>query len=200
MNHYFDAQPQSPSRPQAFALTYRGAAFTFTSDAGVFSKGDLDAGTRLLLDALPWPLSGRLYDLGCGWGAVGVIAGKLSPGLAVTMSDLNERAVSLAAMNARANGVAACAMAADGARGVDGRFDVITLNPPIRAGKDTVYRLFREARERLAPRGARYVVMRVKQGAPSALKYLATIFQSVETVRRSGGYHVFCCKEARDAI
>jgi 16S rRNA G1207 methylase RsmC len=45
----------------------------FITDAGVFSRDGLDAGTRVLLEALP-PLSGRVLDLGCGWGALAEMA------------------------------------------------------------------------------------------------------------------------------
>jgi 16S rRNA (guanine1207-N2)-methyltransferase len=54
--------------------------------------------------------------------------------------------------------------------------------------------LFREAKDSLEKGGALYIVMRKQQGAPSAKKYLQTLFDSVETVARKGGYHVFCCK------
>lgn len=71
---------------------------SFETDAGVFSKGELDEGTRVLLEALP-PLHGRALDLGCGWGAVGVLLGKKYPDVSLLMADVNERAVALAAKN-----------------------------------------------------------------------------------------------------
>jgi 16S rRNA (guanine1207-N2)-methyltransferase len=191
---YYEARPQTPSKPVVFHLKWKDTRFTFTTDAGVFSKGELDPGTRLLLTALPLPLQGSLLDLGCGWGPVGVIAGKLSPGASITMCDINERAVALAKQNLLANGVKAEVFCTDGTKGLQNSYSVIALNPPIRSGKETVYRLFREAKDSLEKGGALYIVMRKQQGAPSAKKYLQTLFDSVETVARKGGYHVFCCK------
>lgn len=191
---YYEAQPNTPSKPVVFQLKWADIPFTFTTDAGVFSKGELDPGTRLLINSLPLPLEGSLLDLGCGWGPVGVIAGKLSPAASITMCDINERAVALAKQNLRDNGVKAEALVLDGAKGLNRRFDVIALNPPIRTGKENVYRLFREAKERLEKDGAFYIVIRKQQGAPSAKKYLQTLFEYVDTVARNGGYHVLCCK------
>lgn len=191
---YYEARPKTPSKPVVFHLKWADTRFTFTTDAGVFSKGELDPGTRLLLTALPLPLQGSLLDLGCGWGPVGVIAGKLSPGASITMCDINERAVALSKQNLLANGVKAEVFCTDGTKGLQNSYSVIALNPPIRSGKETVYRLFREAKDSLEKGGALYIVMRKQQGAPSAKKYLQTLFDSVETVARKGGYHVFCCK------
>lgn len=190
---YFAQQPDAPSSPRAFELTWNGRAYTFLTDSGVFSKGELDAGTRALLFALPDPGEGRLLDLGCGWGPVGVLMGAQYPRAQITMTDVNERAVALARKNALANRVTATAVVGDGLQNAPGPWDVLALNPPIRAGKALVYRLFAECAIALAPRGALYVVIRRQQGADSAKQYLRTLFRQVDTVARKGGFHVFRC-------
>ena len=38
-----------------------------------------------------------------------------------------------------------------------------------------------------------YLVIRKQQGAPSALKYLSTLFVSAEVIEKSGGYWVIRC-------
>jgi len=78
----------------------------------------------------------------------------------------------------------------DGFAAVEGRFDAIVTNPPIRAGKAVIYGLFAQARDYLKPDGALYVVIRKQQGAPSALKYLKEIYAQAETVDRGSGFHV----------
>ena len=70
-DQYYTADPTSESKPTPCAFPYRGYGLNFMTDAGVFSKGELDVGSRLLLDALP-ALSGDVLDLGCGWGAIGI--------------------------------------------------------------------------------------------------------------------------------
>ena len=65
---YFTADPTCESKQVPCSFVYRGHGLNFMTDAGVFSKGELDTGTRLLLDALP-DVYGDVLDLGCGWGA-----------------------------------------------------------------------------------------------------------------------------------
>ena len=52
-DHYYTESPSSQSHPAEARFDYRGRAFTLISDAGVFSRGELDSGTRILLSALP---------------------------------------------------------------------------------------------------------------------------------------------------
>ena len=189
---YFSREPSSQSNPVSFNYVYRGKTLSLRTDAGVFSRGEMDYGTRTLLDALP-PLYGRVLDLGCGYGAVGVCAAAAYD-VALTMTDVNLRALELARENLRANNVEGCVVESDGLSAVAGAFDFILLNPPIRAGKEVVYRLFSESARALNAGGALYLVIRKQQGAQSAEKYLNTLFASVETVERSGGFRVLKCQ------
>jgi 16S rRNA (guanine1207-N2)-methyltransferase len=188
-DHYYTENPNSAHDERRIALRALGNDLTFVTDAGVFSRDGLDRGTEVLLEALP-PLEGRVLDLGCGWGAVGVALGKRYPALDIVMTDINSRAVELARRNLAENGVTAAVLQGDGFDAVEGRFDAIVTNPPIRAGKAVIYGLFARAREYLEPDGALYVVIRKQQGAPSALKYLKEIYSQAETVDRASGFHV----------
>ena len=187
--HYYTAEPDSAHDERRFECEILGRRLAFTTDAGVFSRDGLDRGTEVLLESLP-PLRGRVLDLGCGWGAVGVALAKRYPALEVVMTDINQRAVALARRNLAANGVAAEVAQGDGFAAVTGKFDAIVTNPPIRAGKAVIYALFSRARDFLKPGGALYVVIRKQQGAPSALKYLREIYAEAEVIDRSGGFHV----------
>ena len=197
-DHYFSQAPQSAHQYETAAYEYRGEALRFTTDAGVFSRGEVDFGTNTLLKSLPQEMAGRVLDLGCGWGAVGVSVGKRYPACEIVMTDVNARARALAERNARDNGVDALAVQGDGLENVEGAFDYILTNPPIRAGKQVIYRLFAESRKRLSPGGSLYLVIRKQQGAESAVKYLKTIFPSVETVEKSGGFWVIRCREGTE--
>ena len=75
-DHYYTRVPGSASRPVACEYTYRGIPLSFMTDAGVFSKGEVDTGTRLLLEALPEEMHGEILDLGCGWGVIGIAAAR----------------------------------------------------------------------------------------------------------------------------
>ena len=105
-----------------------------------------------------------------------------------------ERALELAGKNAQRNGVAAETYLSDGLENVPGSFDFILTNPPIRAGKQVIYKMFADSAERLNENGQLYLVIRKQQGAESALKYLKTVFGQVETVEKSGGFWVIRCR------
>jgi 16S rRNA (guanine1207-N2)-methyltransferase len=170
--HYYTSAPESESKPFEFEAECLKQKLFFACDRGVFSKGEIDEGTRILLEALP-PLKGRVLDLGCGWGPVGITLGKLYHDLSVLMSDVNQRAVDLAKTNIKKNGLQNVeAVASDGFDMLEGTFDCIITNPPIRAGKQTIYRLFDDAIKHLNPGGSLFIVIRRQQGAESALKHL----------------------------
>ncbi|MBR6028500.1 MAG: methyltransferase [Clostridia bacterium] len=195
MQQYFAREPESASRPAECHFSYRGASLTFETDSGVFSRGEMDEGTRLLLEALP-PLSGDVLDLGCGWGAVGVSIAKAYPEAKVCMGDVNLRALSLAWENAARNGVSVRCEESDGLAAFAGqRFDTVATNPPIRAGKQVVYRLLAEAVRALKPGGELYVVIRKQQGAESCQKHLRTLCGDVERVARDKGFWVLRARE-----
>ena len=193
-DHYYTTDPNSISAPREISSEYRGLKIRFITDNGVFSKNEVDPGSLLLMNALPDPMTGTLCDIGCGWGAMGVSIAKKYPLLKVTMSDVNERALQLCKKNAVLNGVEADILESDGMEKVEGVFDYIITNPPIRAGKLVIYRFFKEASEKLKKDGKLYIVIRKQQGAASAVKYLQTLFEFVNTIERSGGYHVLECR------
>ena len=187
---YYTSEPTSESKPVPCAFPYRGYGLHFMTDAGVFSKGELDPGTRLLLDALP-ELSGDVLDVGCGWGAIGIAVARAYPACRVTMIDVNRRALGLCRENAARNHVTAECLESDGLTAVAGRsFDAVITNPPIRAGKQVIYKMFADAAHQLAPDGALYLVIRKQQGAESCMKYLKSIFASVDKLDKSNGYWV----------
>nr|SIP63358.1 Ribosomal RNA small subunit methyltransferase C [uncultured bacterium] len=195
---YFSREPSSGSRPAACAFSYRGRSLRFETDAGVFSRGELDTGSRLLLDSLP-ALSGEVLDLGCGWGALGVAVASANPGAAVTMVDVNLRALALARRNAEVNRVSVRVLESDGFAGLGTqRFDAVVTNPPIRAGKQVIYRLFADAAERLNPGGALFLVIRKQQGAESAMRYLTTLFPRTERIARDAGFWVIRCEKTEE--
>lgn len=190
--HYFTEEPASPSSKIEITARLRGTEYRFFTEAGVFSRFKVDRGTRLLIDALPLPKQGKLLDLGCGYGPVGIAAAKEKQELEVIMVDVNRRAVELAKENARLNSVKVDVRWGEGFTNVPERdFSLIATNPPIRAGKQVIYPLLREAKEHLAPGGILCVVIRTKQGASSLENHLNDHYARVETIDKGGGYRVF---------
>ena len=190
-DHYFSRNPASESRPMDCDFVYRGISLRFRTDAGVFSRGEADPGTRLLLEALPEHMEGDILDLGCGWGIIGISVARRWPETRVVLADVNERALSLSRENAGINHVAVTCVESDGMAAFAGRyFDAVITNPPIRAGKQVIYRMFADAARSLRENGALYLVIRKQQGAESCIRYLQTLYGDVTKLDRSGGYWV----------
>ncbi len=136
---------------------------------------------------------GPILDLGCGYGPIGIVlADQFAPCEAVMM-DVNERAMELARRTAEENGLAASVIVCREAELPDRRFRLVVTNPPIRAGKQTVYHFFALACEKLLPGGSFFAVLRKNQGAESAVRELRTLFGNCETIERQSGFHVLRC-------
>lgn len=188
-DHYYTQRPESAHNERTIRATAGGLTLEFVTDAGVFSKNELDPGSRLLIESLP-PLAGRVLDLGCGWGPVGAFLAKLNPAAQLVLADVNQRALALARRNLKANGVEAEVVESDGFERVEGTFSHVVTNPPIRAGKALIYALFDEAFRRLEPGGALTIVIRKQQGAPSALKHFQETFGGGAIIAKDAGYWI----------
>lgn len=190
--HYYTAKPRAAHRPGEVVETLRGREYVFLTDAGVFSRGRIDPGTRLLIEHLPLPAEGDVLDVGCGYGPIGLVIAAESPEARVLMVDVNERAVDLARRNLARNGVDnAEVMAGDGVAATgERRFSLIVSNPPIRAGKRVVYPWVDEAHARLVPGGRLLMVIRTSQGAKSLARKFSEVFGNVSERAKGGGYRV----------
>ncbi|MNO77606.1 Ribosomal RNA small subunit methyltransferase C [compost metagenome] len=190
--HYYSQQPDARHDRRTIETVLRGKSLRFTSDAGVFSKGDIDYGSRVLIEAMEIPDGASVLDVGCGYGPIGISAAYLAPKGHVTMIDINSRAVELARENARNNGADnVTVMESDVLSAVKGqKFDVIVTNPPIRAGKAVVHQIFEQAYEHLNEGGTLWIVIQKKQGAPSAAAKLESLFGDVEEVGKDKGYRI----------
>ena len=184
---YYSADPVSAHDLRRIRVSVYDIELMFDTDAGVFSKDGLDKGTRSLLEAMP-PLRGRIFDLGCGWGPVGAFLKARQPELEVIMTDINRRAAELSKRNLALNHLEGKVCCGDGFENVEGCFDAIITNPPIRTGKQVIYGLFSEAYERLSEGGSLFLVIRKQQGAGSAITFLKQKFDNVEIMDRSGGF------------
>ncbi|CQR48533.1 Ribosomal RNA large subunit methyltransferase G [Paraliobacillus sp. PM-2] len=195
---YFVNQPQSKSNPKTWTYELRGQTFQFTSDLGVFSKNEVDFGSKTLINAFQPPnIPGDIIDLGCGYGPIGLSIAKTFPERQVILSDINERALELAKGNAKQNQVKNVVFyIGDRLEAIPKRsYAAILINPPIRAGKQTVHQMFEESYDVLSVDGELWIVIQKKQGAPSAIKKLNEQFREVETVKKNKGYFIIKAKK-----
>ncbi|MDQ0255996.1 16S rRNA (guanine1207-N2)-methyltransferase [Evansella vedderi] len=192
-DHYYTEKPNVHSDKKQITETIGGRSLKFNVDRGVFSKGGLDFGTRLLIESIKLPeVNGDIGDIGCGWGPIGISLALNYPDRRFVMVDINDRAVSLTKENAKLNGVDNVEVFQNNLlNGQEGRqFSAIITNPPIRAGKEVIYTLYEQASSLLLPGGELWIVIQKKQGAPSTIKKLEELSLEVETVEKSKGYFI----------
>ena len=139
-DHYFSAEPKSKERFGLVRTSLCGRSFEFLTASSVFSKRRVDLGTRLLIESMVLPKTGCILDIGCGYGAVGIVAAALNPKLSVVMTDVNTRAVRLAKKNVELNKIANAEVRYgyfyEPVEGL--MFNCVLSNPPVSAGMETV--------------------------------------------------------------
>ncbi len=197
MEHYYTNNPQTPHDIRSINFVIDKLYLELYTDAGVFSKNKVDYGSEILIKSLP-ELSGNILDLGCGYGVIGLSIAGLYPETQVPMIDINQRAVEITQRNIERNQIKnAATYVSDGFDQVNGLFNAIVSNPPIRAGKNVIYPLFEQSLEFLLPGGSLYLVIQKKQGAKSAMEKLQSIFGNCEVINKQGGYWILkCTKES----
>jgi 16S rRNA G1207 methylase RsmC len=190
-DHYFSADPAVAFKRAPVSASVWGHDLELTSGSGVFAQGRVDIGTAILFRETEPPPPGRVLDLGCGYGVIGLAVAVAVPGAVVTAVDVNERAVLLANENAAALGVTDryTASAPDGVP-ADATYDEIWSNPPIRIGKDALHDLLLTWLPRLAPGGRAVMVVGKNLGADSLQRWLGEQGYPTERVASAKGFRI----------
>ena len=168
----------------------RGLDLRLATQPGVFAAHGIDAGTRLLIEAMRISPTARILDLGCGYGVIGIVAAKLASRGHVMLVDSDIRATRLAARNLELNGVTnAEVVLGDGVHDLPAkmRFDVVASNPPTHSGREVLDDFVAGAYKVLRPRGRLYVVV---NRLLSLRREVESVFGGAEIAARSGGYVV----------
>ena len=196
--HYYTNNVDAKSDEKSFSFGLKGNTFKFITDIGVFSKKEVDFGSRLLIESFEEPnVEGNLLDVGCGYGPIGLSLAKSYTNRTVEMVDVNHRALELAKKNAVHNNVNNVNIHESSCyENVVGQFASIISNPPIRAGKEVVHTILSDAHNLLIDNGTLWIVIQKKQGAPSAMKKMEEVFGNCEVVKRTKGYYILMSKKA----
>ena len=192
MSHYFENNPTSSHEEKMIKVFIKNNHFSFITDNDVFSKKGLDFGTRTLLESIDIDkINGKVLDFGCGYGPIGIFLAYY--GKDVDMLDINNRAIELAKRNAKINNVKANIFASDLFYNVADKYDYIISNPPIRVGKEILYKILFGAKEYLNQNGHLIFVVHKDQGAKTLAKNLEEKYK-VTIINKNKGFFVIDCQ------
>ena len=194
MSHYFQDDPNLATNIKTISFEVNGLTMKLFTDNGVFSKNRVDEGSLAFLRVLlPLDLGNNILDLGCGYGTIGLTIAVAKKEARVTLADVNTRALKLCKKNADAYALSqrVTILQSDIYEKIEGPYDSIVVNPPIRAGKAVTYRMYEEAKQYLIDGGSLFIVIRKAQGAESAAKYIESIFGNIKLLDRHKGYHIY---------
>lgn len=139
---------------------------TLSNLPGVFSRERLDIGTRALLPHVPAGQGAvRVVDLGCGNGALGIVAAQRNPQAEILFIDESYAAIASAKRNATQalEGRSVDFLVSDGLIDAEpGSADLILCNPPFHqqqvVGDEIALRLFQQSHRALA-KGGRLIIV-----------------------------------------
>ena len=194
MEHYFTNNSHLKSEIRTISYENKGIVFTFFSDLGVFSKDKIDYGSRVLVETIIQ--QGKKYnnilDVGCGYGFIGIVLGKLNEA-SVVFTDVNKRALHLCERNIKENKIKGEIVLSNAYENITETYDLIVTNPPIRAGKEVVLNIIRDARKHLKEDGELWFVIRKDKGVKSVIKCVEDIYKT-EVVKKDKGFYIVRAK------
>lgn len=145
-----------------FEINVAGTPLSLVTLPGVFSHGELDKGTELLLETIKLNNPKRLLDFATGCGVISTFLAKHNSQCQIVASDVSALALAAAQLTFAQNGVYAELKLADGISSIDAKFDYIVSNPPFHTGLATNYDITQlfiaDAKKRLNKQGELLIV------------------------------------------
>ncbi|MCK4743120.1 MAG: methyltransferase [Sulfuriflexus sp.] len=143
-----------------FDVTLRDHDLHFHTTWGLFSPREIDEGTLLLLKYIDIAEDADCFDMGCGYGPIGITLAKLAPQGNTLLADKDFVGVNYSNKNIVVNKI-------DNAEAIlsnafdqvgDRKFDCIVSNIPAKVGKELLQIILHDAKAHLKPGGQLYVV------------------------------------------
>ncbi len=175
-----------------FISSLSGHTLSFYSTWGIFSPREIDAGTQLLMKYMKIETDDDCFDLGCGYGPIGLTMAKLAPQGETLLVDKDFMAIEYSNKNANINNISnAKAMLSNGFQHIDHkmRFNVIASNVPAKVGKEMMSLMLHDAHHHLKDNGKLYLV--TVNGLRQYMKRnLKEIFGNYKKVKQGKTYTV----------
>ena len=176
----------------SFTTVLKDQALQFHSTWGIFSPREIDAGTALLMKYIDINADDDCFDLGCGYGPIGLTMATLAPQGKTLLVDKDFMAVDYANKNAQVNQISnAKAILSNGFQHIDRqlRFNVIASNVPAKVGKEMMSLMLHDAHQHLKQDGKLYLV--TVNGLRQYMKRnLKEIFGNYKKVKQSNSYTI----------
>jgi len=161
----------------------------FYTSKEAFSPQNIDRGTLAMLSTVEFKKKGKVLDLGCGYGIVGILSAKIVGDSNVVMTDIDEGAVTLARENIALNDVEGIKVyQGDGFKNINEKdFTLILSNPPYHADFSVPKEFIEKGFNRLTLGGRMFMVTKRKDWYKN--KFIA-IFGGVK-ITEIDGYFIF---------
>ena len=179
-------------RDITFTETLCNQTLTYQSTWGIFSPREIDSGTQLLMKYIEINPDDDCFDLGCGYGPIGLTMAKLAPKGQTIMVDKDFMAVKYSNKNANINNIEnATAILSNGFQHIDSseRFNVIASNVPAKVGKEMMSLMLHDANQHLKINGKLYLV--TVNGLRQYMKRnLKEVFGNYKKIKQGSAYTI----------
>ncbi|WP_423363221.1 class I SAM-dependent methyltransferase [Mycoplasma sp. P36-A1] len=194
-NQYFQDDAKLIDDPHILTYFGKDKELTFKTNSGLFAKEKLDFFSIVLSETINKQNVESYLDLGCGYGFIGISLATKYPNAKKYFIDITQRAIDYTKENIAINNISDTTVIKSDGIQIEDKFDLIALNPPVHAGKETMYKLYKQAAEHLTDNGSFYVVLHKKHGALSTIKDMQSVFSIIETVYKKKGLYVLEMKK-----
>lgn len=195
MRHYFISSEHKEEDYFEFKETFLDVSFTFKSCSDVFSKNELDYGSKVLVKSIienKEVFSGKIMDMCCGYGTIAILLSKFIEA-EYYLSDINSTAVELARHNVKVNNTGiniSNIFESNLFEKIEPSFNHIVSNPPIKVGKKYLLAFVDQSYEKLENNGTLTLVIKKNLGADSLKTYLINKFGNCDIWERDKGYYI----------
>ena len=202
--HYSTKFPDVRVKVHSVPESLKHHLYLFKTITGIFSFKKLDLGTKVFIEHMKIPEEKCvLLDLGCGYGAIGIVLAYLTPKSTVYLTDINKRALWCVRENIKYNlsERSGKVIVLEGSyfkpfEDKSVKFDGIYMNPPLRSGRREFLTLCEVIPRYLKAKGLFQFVIKKKMGAEYIHTYLkkhfSELFEIIEVTFKRSGYWIFC--------
>lgn len=194
MPHYYSKHQDSKIVLKPIKLNIRNVHLNIYTSSGVFAKRAIDKGTSLLIESMIINKGWEALDIGCGYGAVGLAASKIS-GMPSYLIDINKRATGIAEINAKLNNIKVVVLNGNLYEPLsDKKFDTILINPPQTAGKEICFAMITGSKYHFKEDGLLQLVARPNKGGRTLANKMKEVFGNVYILAKKSGFAVYISK------